>query len=53
MATVKTSEFAKGNSLRCLIASAALALAAGVWADPATSYVSVGSGDATIVSMSA
>ncbi|MBQ1429226.1 MAG: hypothetical protein IIZ06_06110, partial [Kiritimatiellae bacterium] len=30
MATVKTSVFAKGNSPRCLIASAALLFAAGV-----------------------
>ena len=51
MATVKTSVFAKGNSLRCLIASAALLCAASAWADPATSYVSVGSGDATIVDL--
>ena len=51
MATVKTSVFAKSNWLRCLIASTALMCAAGAWADPASSYVSVSSGNATIVDL--
>ena len=51
MATVKTSVFAKGNSLRCLIASAALLCAASAWADPATDYVSESSGKATIIDL--
>ena len=51
MATVKTSVFAKGNCLRCLIISAALVCAAGAWADPATDYVSESSGKATIIDL--
>lgn len=51
MASAKISVFAKGNWLRSLIASTAIICTAGVWADPATSYVSVSSGNATIVDL--